>query len=124
MQEIVQQELKRNEPSTLQSLLLAFTLFVAEVIGYALVQGSSALNDNTDPSISLLIFMLMSRCAITALAVKGQYPKKHNALTYIGVFILGCVPILAWIALYWAGKGVARWIKEEPQTPSIDNSAP
>ena len=96
-----------KEPSVGLSLLFAFLLLVG-VYGIAYLIAMNWTGSGSDLESTMGLYQLGAMFVITMLAVPGMNPEKREFLRYVGVFILSIIPILGWIVIYWAGKGLAR----------------
>jgi hypothetical protein len=56
------------------------------------------------------LYQIASMFIVALLAVRGLDPDKRGCLRYIGVFVLSIIPIVGWVVVYWAGKGIARML--------------
>lgn len=102
-------QISPNEPSFFLNLVLGLVI-LGILYGSAFFIGWNWQGSAADMESALLIVRLVGMIGITLLAVPGIDPYKGGALRYIGVFILSGIPIGSWIAIYWAGKGLARMI--------------
>jgi hypothetical protein len=99
------QEQPTQQPSSILSFGIAVVLLVAIYsIAYYIVGYSSP--ENVQSNLGLYQFGVAF--LVTLLAVPGLDPNKGGALRYIGIFILSLLPIVGWIALFWAGRAIAR----------------
>lgn len=55
-----------------------------------------------------VVFQLAVYIGITLLATYGLNPLKRGLRRSLGVFVLALIPLVNWVVIYWAGKGVAR----------------
>jgi hypothetical protein len=105
------QEKNQKEPSSCLGAIFAVILLlsiytVAYLIGYV------AQINQVDPYGGILLLIIVTRICIIALATYGKYPYHRNFLTLVGITILSIIPILEWIAIYWAGLGIARIVND------------
>jgi hypothetical protein len=103
----VEEQPARKEPSIGISLLFGFLLLIA-LYGIAWFIGTSWTGSYASLEDTLAFFQLAASIILTILAVQGLDPNKKGALRYLGIFILSVIPIVSWLVLYWAGKGIAR----------------
>lgn len=97
----------QKDPSTGISLLFAFLLLVG-VYGIAFLIALNWTGSGSDLESTMGLYQLGAMFIITMLAVPGMNPEKRDFLRYVGVFILSIIPIIGWIVIFWAGKGLAR----------------
>lgn len=104
---------KNREPTIIQkksvaanlffTLQLIFILDLGLIILYGLWSGIFG-----DTDIGIMIAMLLARVLVGVLAAKGAKPDNPTAINYIGFVILACIPLVSWIAFYFAGKAFAQ----------------
>jgi hypothetical protein len=97
----------RKDPSTGISLLFGFLLLVA-IYGIAYFIAVNWTGNSSDLKSTMTMYQAGAMFVITLLAVPGLNPDKRDFLRYVGIFILSVIPIVGWIVIYWAGKGLAR----------------
>lgn len=97
----------KKDPPTGISLLFAI-LLLAGIYGIAYFIALNWTGSGSDLESTMGLYQLGAMFVITMLAVPGMNPEKRDFLRYLGVFILSIIPILGWIVIYWAGKGLAR----------------
>lgn len=97
----------QKDPSTGISLLFVFLLLVG-IYGVAFLIALNWTGSSSDLESTLGLYQLGAMFIITMLAVPGMNPEKRDFLRYVGVFILSIIPLVGWIVIYWAGKGLAR----------------
>ena len=102
---------KPKEPSVLLSLILAGVM-LAVIYGIAFFIGSSWSGSLDDLESFLALYQFGVMFVVTLLAVPGLNPEKKGCFRYIGIFILSVIPIVGWIVIYWAGKGLARALSD------------
>jgi len=102
----------KKDPSTGISLLFGLILLIA-IYGIALFIAWNWTGSVSDLESMMGLYQLGAMFIITLLAVPGMNPEKRDFLRYVGVFILSIIPILGWIVIYWAGKGLARSITQK-----------
>lgn len=100
-------ESTQKEPSTGMSLLFCLLLLGA-IYGLAFFIIFTWSGSGSDLESTMRVYQLIAMLVITFLAVPGLNPEKRDFLRYVGIFILSAIPIGGWIAVYWAGKGIAR----------------
>jgi len=95
------------EPSTGKSLLM-MVLILAVYYGMAflITVSLSGSLDIAEPIMGL--YLLIAKLVITTLAVNGLNQDQKGCMRYVGVFLLSLLPIVSWLVMYWAGKGLAR----------------
>ncbi len=96
-----------NQPGTGISLLFAFLLLGA-LYGIGFFIGRAWRGSETDLYGLVALCALGSSLIVTLLALQGQDPQKRSCLRWLGIYILGNIPIVGWLVYYWAGKGIAR----------------
>ncbi len=84
-------------------LQLIFILDLGLIILYGLWSGIFG-----DTDIGIMIAMLVARMVVGVLAAKGAKPGNPTAINYIGFVILACIPLVSWIAFYYAGKALTQ----------------
>lgn len=102
----------KKDPATGISLLFGFLLLVA-VYGIAFLIAWNWTGSNSDLESTMGLYQLGAMFVITLLAVPGINPEKRDFFRYVGVFILSIIPILGWIVIYWAGKGITRSLTQK-----------
>lgn len=100
-----------KEPSVLLSIILGVFLLIV-IYGIAFFIGSSWNGSTSDLESVLTFYQLGVMFVITLLAVPGLDSEKRGCIRYIGIFVLGVIPILGWIVIYWAGKGLAKTLTQ------------
>ena len=96
-----------KEPSAIVSFLLGVVLLIA-IYGIAFIIGISWAGATSDLESFMALYQIVIMFVITLLAVPGLNPHKRGWLRYLGIFVLSIIPIVGWIVVYWAGKGLAR----------------
>jgi len=102
----------KKDPSVGISLLLAVLLLVG-IYGIAFLIAFNWAGNSSDLESTMGLYQLGAMFVITMLAVPGMNPEKRDFLRYVGVFILSIIPILGWIVIYYAGKGIARSLAQK-----------
>ena len=100
-----------KEPSTITSILLGI-LLLAIIYGIFFLIAWNWTGSESDLENFMAYYQIGMMFIITLLAVPGLDPSKTGCLRYIGIFILSIIPILGWIVVYWAGKGIARKLSQ------------
>jgi hypothetical protein len=98
---------QKKEPGAGLSLLLMFVLLVA-IYGIGFLIAFTWEGDASALQTTLGLYQVGTMFGVTLLAISGLNPEKRGFLRGLGIFILSIVPLVGWIVLYWAGKGLAR----------------
>lgn len=102
----------KKDPSVGISLLFGFLLLVG-IYGIAFLIAMNWTGSGSDLESTMGLYQLGTMFVITMLAVPGMNPEKRDFLRYVGVFILSIIPILGWVVIYYAGKGIARSLTQK-----------
>jgi len=89
--------------SFLLGLMLLAVMYGLTFLIFMSWQGDATTLGNVAAVLQLGFLLL-----VAFLAMSGQYPEKKGLLRFLGIFILTIVPLVNWIVVYWAGKGLAR----------------
>ncbi len=95
------------EPGAGTSLLLGLLLLLA-IYGLAFLIALSWSGDPSGLESAMGLYQLGAMFAVTLLALRGVDPDKRGFFRGLGIFILSLLPVVGWIVVYWAGKGIAR----------------
>lgn len=102
----------KKDPSTVVSLLCGLLLLLI-MYGIAFLIIFSWTENSSDLENFVIGYQFIASIGLTFLAVPGLNPEKKGFLRYLGIFILLQLPIVGWIAIYWAGKGLARLFSQK-----------
>jgi len=98
-----------KEPSVMLSLILGIGLLVV-IYGIAFFIGLGWTSNISDLQSLLAFYQIGTMFIITLLAVPGLDSENRGCLRYVGIFILSVIPIVGWVVVYWAGKGLAKML--------------
>lgn len=100
---------RKPDPPNWLSGFFAFLFLIILYGGMALIvwnwNGTYANLETFGKSAQLLTLLLVG-----FLAAKGKYPDRKGIGKYIALTFLAALPIINWVVLFWAGKGMARII--------------
>lgn len=105
----VVQSFPKKEPSSLLSFILGVMLLVG-IYGLAYFIGFNWTGSSYELENFMLSYQGFSMLVVTLLAVPGLDPNKKGFLRYVGIFIFSVIPVIGWIVVFWAGKGLARML--------------
>lgn len=97
----------KKDPSTGISLFLGFVLLIV-IYGIAYFVAFNWTGNSSDLKSTMAMYQMGAMFIVTLLAVPGLNPDKRGFFRYVGIFILSLLPIVGWIVIYWAGRGLAR----------------
>jgi hypothetical protein len=98
---------EKKEPGAGLSLLLGILLLVA-IYGIGILIAFTWKGDASNLRTLLELYQLGTMFVVTLLALSSQKPEKRSFLRGLGLFILSIIPLIGWIVIFMAGKGLAR----------------
>lgn len=102
---------RKEEPSGFLSIVLGVFLLIL-IYGIAIFLALTWTGTRQDLEFVLGLYQIGAMFLITLFAVPGLDPEKRGILRYFGIFFLSAIPIIGWVIIFWAGKGLARLIKQ------------
>lgn len=102
---------KIKEPNTFLSIIIGIG-FLLLIYGIAFLTAWYWTGSESDLDTFFSFYQFGAMFIVTLFAVPGLDPEKTGCLRYIGIYILSVIPILGWIVVYWAGKGLARKLSQ------------
>ena len=118
---LAQNTSSKKDSSTGIGLLFGL-LLLAAIYGIAFLIALNWTGSITDLKSTMVTYQLGVMFAITLIAVPGLNPQKRDFLRYVGIFILSLAPVVGWIVIYWAGKGLARSLTRQDNITSEPKS--
>ncbi len=98
---------EKKEPGSGKSLLLGLLLLVTFYgIGFLIVYTWGG--DGKTLQTTLGLYQVGTMLIVTLLALSGQDPEKRGFLRGLGLFVLSVIPLVGWVVIFMAGKGLAR----------------
>jgi len=91
--------------------LIAGLVLLVGLSSPALLVGFIEVNQRADLNGLTAVYKLGVRLTVVALAYVGIDMSMRNMLHLVGVALLSFVPVISWVNIYLAGKGVVRIIK-------------
>jgi hypothetical protein len=103
---VVKSQIKKEPPALLSFVLMIALLAI--IYGGAFILAIIWTGSTDDLQFLIALYQIGARLLITVLAVSGFEQEKKGCLNYIGVFVLSVIPLVAWVVVFWAGKGLAQ----------------
>ncbi len=107
-----------SEPSIFLSLFFGLILLIT-IYGIAFIIAFNWTGQVSDLENTIICLQLFSSIVITILAMNGSDPNKKGVFRFIGILILSVIPIISWIVIIWAGRGIARLISRPKEIKEI-----